>query len=132
VTDILTHTQATGRRKSSVAHIWVGLGTGQIKVNGRTLEDYFPRESLRTLIHAPLEATGLGGRYDIKVSLKGGGIAGQAGALRHAVSRALEKLDPNQRPTLKKAGFLTRDARKVERKKFGQRGARARFQFSKR
>jgi len=133
VTDILTQAEATGRRKSSVAHVWVSLGTGQFNVNsGRSLEDYFPRESLRTLIHQPFEATGTGGRYDVKVSIKGGGVSGQAGALRHALSRALEKLDPNQRPSLKKAGLLTRDARKVERKKYGQRGARARFQFSKR
>jgi small subunit ribosomal protein S9 len=132
VTEILTNAEATGRRKSSVAHVWVTLGTGQFNVNGRTLEDYFPRESLRTLINAPLESVGAVGRYDVKVSLKGGGSSGQAGALRHAVSRALEKMDPDQRPTLKKAGFLTRDARKVERKKYGQRGARARFQFSKR
>lgn len=132
MTEILTNAEATGRRKSSVAHVWVTLGTGQFNVNGRTLEDYFPRESLRTLINAPLESVGAVGRYDVKVSLKGGGSSGQAGALRHAVSRALEKMDPDQRPTLKKAGFLTRDARKVERKKYGQRGARARFQFSKR
>ena len=132
MSDVLTNAEATGRRKSSVAHVWVTLGTGQFNVNGRTLEDYFPRESLRTVIHQPFEATGTTGRYDIKVSVKGGGIAGQAGALRHAVSRALEKLDPNQRPSLKKAGLLTRDARRVERKKYGQRGARARFQFSKR
>lgn len=132
MTEILTNAEATGRRKSSVAHVWVTLGTGQFNVNGRSLEDYFPRESLRTLINAPLESVGAVGRYDVKVSLKGGGSSGQAGALRHAVSRALEKMDPDQRPTLKKAGFLTRDARKVERKKYGQRGARARFQFSKR
>ncbi len=133
MTEILTNAEATGRRKSSVAHVWVTLGTGQFNINGgRSLEDYFPRESLRTLIHQPLETTAAVGRYDVKVSLKGGGSSGQAGALRHAISRALEKMDPDQRPTLKKAGFLTRDARKVERKKYGQRGARARFQFSKR
>ncbi len=132
MSDVLTSAEATGKRKSSVAHVWVNLGTGQFNVNGRTLEDYFPRESLRTVIHQPFEATGLLGQYDIKVSVKGGGMAGQAGALRHAISRALEKIDPNQRPNLKKAGLLTRDARRVERKKYGQRGARARFQFSKR
>ncbi len=132
MSEILTQAEATGRRKSSVAHVWMSLGTGQFNVNGRTLEDYFPRESLRTLIHQPLESTSTSGRYDVKVKIKGGGISGQAGALRHAISRALEKMDPDQRPTLKKAGLLTRDARRVERKKYGQRGARARFQFSKR
>lgn len=132
MSEAVTSAQATGRRKSSVAHVRAALGTGQFLVNGRTLEDYFPRESLRTLIQAPLEATGLGGQYDFKVAVKGGGVSGQAGALRHALSRALEKVDPAQRAALKKAGFLTRDARKVERKKYGQRGARARFQFSKR
>ena len=132
MSEISTQAEATGRRKSSVAHVWMTLGTGQFNVNGRTLEDYFPRESLRTLIHQPLETTGTTGRYDVKVKIKGGGNSGQAGALRHAISRALEKMDPDQRPTLKKAGMLTRDARRVERKKYGQRGARARFQFSKR
>ena len=132
MSEILTQAEATGRRKSSVAHVWMSLGTGQFNVNGRTLEDYFPRESLRTLIHGPFECTAATGRYDVKVKIKGGGVSGQAGALRHAISRALEKMDPDQRPKLKKAGFLTRDARRVERKKYGQRGARARFQFSKR
>ncbi len=132
MSEVSTQAEATGRRKSSVARVWMTLGTGQFNVNGRTLEDYFPRESLRTLIHQPFEATGTSGRYDIKVKIKGGGNSGQAGALRHAISRALETMDPDQRPTLKKAGMLTRDARRVERKKYGQRGARARFQFSKR
>ena len=131
VTDT-THAEATGRRKSSVSHVWLTLGTGQFLINGRSLEEYFPRESLRTLINAPLETAGVVGQYDIKANIKGGGVAGQAGALRHSISRALEKVDPNLRAGLKKAGFLTRDARKVERKKYGQRGARARFQFSKR
>ncbi|MBW2393084.1 MAG: 30S ribosomal protein S9 [Deltaproteobacteria bacterium] len=111
-----TSTAATGRRKTSVARVRVKLGVGTIIVNGRPLEEYFPRE----------------GQYDIIASIKGGGVSGQAGALRHSIARALEKLDPAQRPALKKAGFLTRDARKIERKKYGQRGARARFQFSKR
>jgi len=132
LSDVLTQAEATGKRKSSVAHVWLNLGTGQFNVNGRSLEDYFPRESLRTVIHQPFEATGMSGQYDVKVNVKGGGVAGQAGALRHAISRAIEKIDPGQRPSLKKAGLLTRDARRVERKKYGQRGARARFQFSKR
>ena len=132
MTDAVTSAQATGRRKSSVAHVWVTLGTGQFNVNGRTLEDFFPRESLRMQIQLPLQVTGVAGRYDVRVSVSGGGVSGQAGALRHGISRALQILDPGHRPAMKKAGLLTRDARQVERKKYGQRGARARFQFSKR
>ena len=132
MSDATTSAAATGRRKTSVARVWVTLGSGQFQINGRTLEDYFPRESLRTLIQAPIDAVGVVGQYDVRARIKGGGVSGQAGALRHAVSRALEQLDPKARPTLKRSGFLTRDARKVERKKYGQRGARARFQFSKR
>ena len=123
---------ATGRRKTSVARVNLAPGTGQFQINGRTLEDYFPRESLRMMIQTPLQVAGVIGRYDVRASLTGGGVAGQAGALRHSIARALQKLDPGHRPALKKAGLLTRDARQVERKKYGQRGARARFQFSKR
>ena len=123
---------ATGRRKTSVARVTLSLGTGQFHINGRSLEDYFPRESLRSMIQLPLQLTGIAGRYDVRASLSGGGVAGQAGALRHGISRALEILDPGHRPVMKKAGLLTRDSREVERKKYGQRGARARFQFSKR
>ena len=107
-------------------------GTGQFVINGRSIEDYFPRESLRMQIQLPLQVAGVAGRYDVRVSVHGGGVSGQAGALRHGISRALQILDPGHRPVLKKAGLLTRDARQVERKKYGQRGARARFQFSKR
>ncbi len=127
-----TSSEATGRRKTSVAHVWMKLGTGNILVNGRVLEEYFPRESLRLLIHQPFDVTGLLGQYDVRATVRGGGPSGQAGALRHSISRALERIDMNQRPALKKAGLLTRDSREVERKKYGQRGARARFQFSKR
>jgi small subunit ribosomal protein S9 len=123
---------ATGRRKTSVARVTLVSGTGQFRINGRTLEDYFPRESLRSMIQVPLQLAGVAGRYDVKASLSGGGVAGQAGALRHGISRALQLLDPGHRAVIKKAGLLTRDARMVERKKYGQRGARARFQFSKR
>jgi small subunit ribosomal protein S9 len=132
LTDAVLQAEATGRRKTAVARVRMKLGSGVITVNGRTLEQAIPRESLVTAIHQPLEAAGVMGRYDIQVTVKGGGVAGQAGALRHGISRAIEKLDPNQRPTLKRAGMLTRDARMKERKKYGQRGARARFQFSKR
>jgi small subunit ribosomal protein S9 len=123
---------ATGKRKTAVARVRLQLGTGNILVNGRAFDDFFTRESLRILVRQPLEATNLGGRYDVVAKLHGGGMTGQAGALRHGIARALEKADPNLRQTLKRAGFLTRDARKKERKKYGQRGARARFQFSKR
>jgi small subunit ribosomal protein S9 len=123
---------ATGRRKTSVARVNLTPGSGQFQINGRSLEDYFPRESLRMMIQTPLQVAGVIGRYDVRASLTGGGVAGQAGALRHSIARALQKLDPGHRPALKKAGLLTRDARQVERKKYGQRGARARFQFSKR
>jgi small subunit ribosomal protein S9 len=108
------------------------LGSGQIKVNGRTMDEYFPREALQIMIRTPFEKTDSLERYDIDATLNGGGIAGQAGALRHGISRAIEKLDGTQRTTLKRAGYLTRDPRKKERKKYGQKGARARFQFSKR
>ncbi|MEN8181401.1 MAG: 30S ribosomal protein S9 [Myxococcota bacterium] len=123
---------ATGKRKTAVARVRLTLGTGTISVNGRSFDEFFTRESLRILVTQPLEATNLVGRYDIVAKLHGGGMSGQAGALRHGIARALEAVDPALRQTLKRAGFLTRDARKKERKKYGQRGARARFQFSKR
>jgi small subunit ribosomal protein S9 len=110
----------------------LSLGSGQIRVNGRAMDEYFPREALQILVRTPFEKTECVGRYDIDATLSGGGPAGQAGALRHGIARAIEKLDPTQRIVLKRAGFLTRDPRKKERKKYGQKGARARFQFSKR
>ena len=127
-----TLSSATGKRKTSIARVRLALGSGNIRVNGRDFDEFFPRESLRILVRQPFEACNVSGRYDVIASLKGGGVAGQAGALRHGIARALEKADPGLRPTLKRAGFLTRDAREKERKKYGQRGARARFQFSKR
>ncbi len=132
MTEAVTEAHATGRRKTSVSRVRMKLGVGNFVVNGRPLAEYFPRESLVMMINEPIELAGLAGQYDYQVRITGGGVAGQAGALRHSISRAIEKIDPSQRPALKKAGFLTRDARKVERKKYGQRGARARFQFSKR
>jgi len=123
---------ATGKRKTAVARVRLVPGTGNMLINGRPVDEYFPREMLRGLVVQPLSATNMVGRYDVHATLHGGGVAGQAGALRHGIARALEKLDPTQRTTLKKAGHLTRDSRKKERKKYGQRGARARFQFSKR
>ena len=123
---------ATGKRKTAIARVRLTLGSGTITVNGRALDDYFPREASRMIIHQPFEAVSGMGRYDINANIHGGGLSGQADALRHGISRALEKLDSANRPTLKKKGMLTRDARKKERKKYGQKGARARFQFSKR
>jgi small subunit ribosomal protein S9 len=123
---------STGKRKTAIARVRLQLGGGNITVNGRTLEDYFPREASRMIIHQPLEVVNGVGRYDVNAHVGGGGLSGQADALRHGIARALEKFDETLRAPLKKKGFLTRDARKKERKKYGQRGARARFQFSKR
>jgi len=124
--------QATGKRKSAIARVRLTLGSGQITVNGREMDEYFPRAALQIMVRTPFDKTESLGRYDIDATLAGGGVAGQAGALRHGIARAIEKLDSTQRVVLKRAGYLTRDPRKKERKKFGQKGARARFQFSKR
>ncbi|MCK9239780.1 30S ribosomal protein S9 [Desulfocurvus sp.] len=123
----------TGKRKTSVARtrIYQG-GTGRIIVNGRPYEEYFPRATLQMIIRQPLNLTKTLGKFDIKINVDGGGIAGQAQAVRHGITRALMEFDGGLRPSLKKAGLVTRDARKKERKKYGQRGARARFQYSKR
>jgi len=123
---------ATGRRKESVARVWLSPGSGEIKVNGKSLLEHFKRETLKMLIEQPLEITESFGNYDIFASVKGGGLSGQAGALRLGISRALTKVNEDMRSPLKKAGFLTRDPRMVERKKPGQPKARKRFQFSKR
>ena len=123
---------ATGKRKTAVARVRIKPGTGQIIVNGRTMAEYFPREVLHMRIQNPFELTGAEGRWDVTAKIQGGGIAGQADALRHGIARALEKSDESLRAPLKRQGLLTRDARKKERKKYGQKGARARYQFSKR
>jgi small subunit ribosomal protein S9 len=123
---------STGRRKTAVARVRMKLGTGTFSVNGRPIEEYFVRETLQLMIREVLETSNSIGRFEISAKVNGGGPEGQAGAVRHGVARALEKFDPTLRPNLKRGGFLTRDARKKERKKYGQRGARARFQFSKR
>ena len=122
----------TGKRKTAIARVRLRLGGGSIRVNGKPVDEYFTREVLRILVRQPLETTNSTTRFDVNANVGGGGPAGQAGALRHGIARALEKFDTTVRPTLKRGGFLTRDARKKERKKYGQRGARARFQFSKR
>lgn len=123
---------ATGKRKYAVARAWVSPGSGTVVVNERPFEQYFPRPSLRGLIQAPLELAGVSGKYDVRATVGGGGSTGQAGALRHAIARALVGLNPAFRESLKKEGMLTRDSRVKERKKYGQKGARKRFQFSKR
>jgi small subunit ribosomal protein S9 len=123
---------ATGRRKHAVARVWMQPGTGKVDINRRTLEDYFGRETSRMVFRQALELTETTGRFDVFVNVSGGGLSGQADAIRHGISRVLIKVDATYRPALKKAGYLTRDARQKERKKYGQRGARARFQFSKR
>lgn len=127
----ITYT-ATGRRKSSVARVIMKPGSGQIVVNNRPIETYFPRETLRMMIRQPLELTGMIGKLDIYANVSGGGLSGQAGALKHGISRALVLMNSDLRTILKKEGFLTRDPRVKERKKYGQKGARKRFQFSKR
>jgi small subunit ribosomal protein S9 len=122
----------TGRRKTSVARVRLAAGSGKIVVNGRSIENYFCTELLRGLAVQPLSATETIARFDVAVNVAGGGPTGQAGAVRHGIARALLQVDPNYRPTLKANGFLTRDPRMKERKKYGQPGARKRFQFSKR
>jgi small subunit ribosomal protein S9 len=122
----------TGRRKTSTARVYLRPGSGAIKVNKREFENYFPNEALRMIINQPLRLTDTAGKFDIVINVAGGGNAGQAGAVRHGITRALLEYNADLRPTLKKAGLITRDPRKKERKKYGQKGARARFQFSKR
>ena len=121
-----------GRRKTSVARIYLKQGKGEISVNNKGLSEYFPSEILQTIVHQPLVITSESGKFDIKVNVKGGGIAGQAEAIRLAISRALLEVNPEHRLLMKPEGFLTRDPRMVERKKYGRRKARRRFQFSKR
>ena len=123
---------ATGKRKSAIARTWLKPGTGQIVVNNRPVEDYFKIQPLKSIIAQPLVLTNTLGSYDIKVRVIGGGLSGQAGAIRHGITRGLIQANPDLRMQLKKAGFVKRDSRVKERKKYGQKGARARFQFSKR
>ncbi|MBE7515887.1 MAG: 30S ribosomal protein S9 [Chloracidobacterium sp.] len=122
----------TGRRKTSTARVYLRPGTGNITVNKRDFDTYFPNEALRMIIRQPLRLTETAEKFDILVTVDGGGTAGQAGAVRHGITRALMEFNADLRPTLKKAGLVTRDPRQKERKKYGQKGARARFQFSKR
>ncbi len=134
---IITETEAkfycaTGKRKTSVARVRLTEGDGLITVNKRPIEEYFGRETMMMVVKQPLEFTEMIGKYNVFANVRGGGISSQAGAIKHGISRALLEVDPNFRGVLKKAGFLTRDSRIKERKKYGQRGARARFQYSKR
>jgi small subunit ribosomal protein S9 len=122
----------TGRRKTSVARVYLRPGNGAVVINRRGFETYFPNETLQMIINQPLKLTETFGKFDILVNVDGGGPAGQAGAVRHGITRALLEYNPDYRTTLKKAGLVTRDPRKKERKKYGQKGARKRFQFSKR
>ncbi|HUM83775.1 MAG TPA: 30S ribosomal protein S9 [Lachnospiraceae bacterium] len=122
----------TGRRKKSVARVYLSEGTGKITINKRDIDDFFGVETLKTIVRQPLAATENSGKYDVTVTVRGGGYTGQAGAIRHGIARALIKADADFRPTLKKAGFLTRDPRMKERKKYGLKAARRAPQFSKR
>ncbi len=122
----------TGKRKNAIARVFVSTGNGDVKINGRTLPDYFPRETSQMVVAQAFEAVELAGKYNVVANVSGGGISAQAEAVRHGISRALLNIDKDLRPALKKAGFLTRDAREKERKKPGQPGARKKFQFSKR
>ncbi len=123
---------ATGRRKTAIARTWIKPGSGEIFINNRPVKEYFPIETIRTDMIQPFKITNTFGSYDVKATVVGGGIAGQADAVRHGITRALVSVNPDFRLVLKRAGFIKRDPRVKERKKYGQKGARARFQFSKR
>ena len=123
---------STGRRKESIAKVWVSNGTGNITINKKKIEDYFKDKALRMIINQPLEVAKKSDSVDLKITVLGGGLSGQAGAIKHGLSRALTLIDPNTKDSLKKNGFLTRDSRTVERKKYGRKKARRSFQFSKR
>ena len=123
---------ATGKRKAAIARVWMKLGDGNIVINKSPIDDYLTTDIAKMIVAQPLELTNTVGRYDITVNVKGGGISGQVGAIKHGISQALLKISPEFREPLKKEGFITRDSRVKERKKYGQRSARARFQYSKR
>jgi small subunit ribosomal protein S9 len=127
-----TRTYSTGKRKTAIARVWIKAGTGSVSVNGKTADEYFERETSRMIMRQALELIEAVDQFDVVATVHGGGHSAQAEAMRHGISRALCLLDPEKRSVLKRAGFLTRDARKKERKKYGQPGARKRFQYSKR
>ena len=130
--DKLGRAYATGKRKDAVARVWIKPGSGKITVNGRDVEVYFARPVLRMILRQPLEVAKRAGQYDLMITVAGGGLSGQAGAVRHGLAKALTHYEPALRPALKREGFLTRDSRVVERKKYGKKKARRSFQFSKR
>ncbi|MCH8172294.1 MAG: 30S ribosomal protein S9 [Proteobacteria bacterium] len=130
--DALGRSYATGKRKDAVARVWIKPGAGKVTVNGRDQETYFARPVLRLIVNQPFQVTDREGQFDVNATVKGGGLSGQAGAVKHGISKALNLYEPDLRGVLKKAGFLTRDSRVVERKKYGRRKARRSFQFSKR
>ncbi len=132
VKDALGRSYATGKRKDAVARVWIKPGSGKVIVNGREQETYFARPVLRMILLQPFGVTGTLGQFDVMATVKGGGLSGQAGAVKHGISKALQLFDPSHRPALKAAGFITRDSRVVERKKYGKAKARKSFQFSKR
>ncbi len=132
VRDELGRSYATGKRKDAVARVWIKPGTGKMTVNGKEYATYFARPVLQMILRQPFEIAGVEGEFDVMATVKGGGLSGQAGAVKHGISKALQVYEPGHRAALKAAGFLTRDARVVERKKYGKRKARRSFQFSKR
>ncbi|MEM8632179.1 MAG: 30S ribosomal protein S9 [Pseudomonadota bacterium] len=130
--DELGRSYATGKRKDAVARVWIKPGSGKVTVNGKPMNEYFARPVLQMILAQPFTVAGVEGEFDVQATVKGGGLSGQAGAVKHGISKALQLYEPSLRPALKAAGFLTRDSRVVERKKFGRRMARRSFQFSKR
>ncbi len=132
VRDELGRSYATGKRKDAVARVWIKPGSGKVLVNGKPMNDYFARPVLQMLINQAFSVAGVEGEFDVNATVKGGGLSGQAGAVKHGIAKALQLYEPSLRGPLKAAGFLTRDARVVERKKYGKRKARRSFQFSKR
>ncbi|HBZ43331.1 MAG TPA: 30S ribosomal protein S9 [Maritimibacter sp.] len=132
VRDELGRAYATGKRKDAVARVWIKPGSGKVTVNGREMNKYFARPVLQMILAQPFTVAGVEGEFDVMATVSGGGLSGQAGAVKHGISKALQLYEPSLRPALKAAGFLTRDSRVVERKKYGRRKARRSFQFSKR
>jgi len=132
VRDALGRAYATGKRKDAVARVWVKPGSGRVSVNGKDINDYFARPVLQMLLRQPFSVANVDGQFDVQATVTGGGLSGQAGAVKHGIAKALQLYDPGLRAPLKAAGFLTRDSRVVERKKYGKRKARRSFQFSKR